>query len=98
MRQFGYIVTGFVSGLLAFGATAETCVDMHCKTAAELATLDFEKPSKAPPQLADTRLKLREIRVTRQNVFPVERHWLARQANRFHVISRESSADCAAIC
>ncbi|MCZ6854303.1 MAG: hypothetical protein O7G86_10325, partial [Gammaproteobacteria bacterium] len=32
---------------------------------------------------------VRDLRIVRQNVFPQKHHWLARQTNRFHLLTRE---------
>ncbi|MCZ6642129.1 MAG: hypothetical protein O7F71_11190 [Gammaproteobacteria bacterium] len=32
---------------------------------------------------------VRDLRIVRQDVFPQEHHWLARQTNRFHLLTRE---------
>ena len=68
----------------------ETCAAGHGLDATALAVHDFEQ---CPPQPAasDARFTVRSLEVTRQDVFPVDRHWLARQANRFHPLTRENA-------
>lgn len=73
-------------------AHAETCVAGHGLTPDELRTLDLESLTEESPgrSLAEPRA-LRDVRYIRQNVFPRANHWLARQANRFHAVTREQA-------
>ncbi len=73
-------------------ALAQDCQPAHNLTAQSLLTMDFaEQSNQLTPLLDhDKHYRLRDVRVVRQNVFPRERHLVARLANRFHTITRES--------
>ena len=70
----------------------ELCQPGHSFNEQQLQTLDFVRVRKYTqlPELS-SRQTLREVRFVRQNVFPDRKHWLARQANRFNTLTRESA-------
>jgi hypothetical protein len=83
------IVTGLVLTVvtgLAHGAP--DCAGTGAPTDQELAVLPLAKPVDTR-ELAGGPFTVGDIRVHRQNIFPTETHWLARQANRFHPLTRE---------
>ncbi len=90
MRGFCILIVGML--LTPAGAAATDCVPVHGLSDAELQTLHFNRYRRANPEhgLAATYV-LGEIRYIRQNVFPERDHWLARQANRFNTVTREST-------
>ena len=79
--------------LLSLGscvAQAQNCVPGHGMQPDELLTLDLETLTETSPgRSLPGEYRLRDVRYVRQNVFPRASHWLARQANRFHVVTRE---------
>lgn len=80
--------------MLALPVIAEPqqpCVPGHQLTPDELTMLEFPDYRKAPPNraLGDQQYRLRDVRFFRQNVFPDRTHWLARQANRFNIVTKE---------
>lgn len=77
--------------LPAFAAPQQFCTPGHQLSPEKLVVLDFADYRKAPPRraLSDAQHRLREIRFFRQNVFPDRTHWLARQANRYNIVTKE---------
>ena len=79
--------------LLALSTTpifAEECLPGHGMSHGELQALDLEQANENRRGQALARSHpLRHVRFVRQNVFPRPSHWLARQANRFHVVTGE---------
>ncbi len=77
-------------GLGSCVSSAENCVSGHGLQPDELLTLDLESLTETSPgRSLSSEYRLRDVRFVRQNVFPRTSHWLARQANRFHVVTRE---------
>ncbi len=73
---------------LTMSATASSCTVLNDHELDRLQTLAIEidlatlKPASDP-------FTVRDVRIVRQDVFPVERHWLARLANRFHPSTKD---------
>ncbi|XOV83599.1 MAG: hypothetical protein ACFHXK_00460 [bacterium] len=92
-----------LASILAMGplvdlpATAQPgCQQVHGLTQQQLDTFDFHargEHTRAWTTWPDvnTRYVLGEVRFIRQNVFPDRDHWLARQANRFNVVTNENA-------
>ncbi len=83
--------------LLFLCVSAETVAMEQCSPGHELddealQNLNFDRVRQdlTGPQLAGSHT-LREVRYFRQNVFPSRDYWLARQANRFNTVTREST-------
>lgn len=76
---------------------APACVPGHGLTLEQLAALDFDELREQPLDGSHVRgtLRLREVRYFRQNVFPDRDHWLARQANRFNMVTKERTLQVA---
>ena len=68
---------------LSTSANASSCRVLNDQTLERLQTLAIETDLD-DLQLTSTPFTVRDIRIVRQDVFPVEGHWLARSANRFH--------------
>ena len=77
----------------AHGETS--CTAGHALDENELATADLAALASREPggqqSLPAGDYQVRDIRYIRQNIFPSERHWLARQANRFNTLTREAT-------
>ncbi|MEQ8692438.1 MAG: BamA/TamA family outer membrane protein [Pseudomonadales bacterium] len=71
---------------------AAECSAGHGLALSDLETLNLDTRDKTLPgaKLAGTYV-LRDVRYIRQNVFPRSNHWLARQANRYHLLTREGA-------
>ncbi len=68
---------------LSMSAIAATCTVLNEHQLDWLRTVAIESDlAKLKP--ASNPFTVRDVRIVRQDVFPIERHWLARQANRFH--------------
>jgi len=88
----------FAIGLVVeLPATAQvSCQQVHGLTQQQLDTFDFHARGEhtqnwtAWPD-ADAQYVLGEVRFIRQNVFPDRNHWLARQANRFNVVTKKNA-------
>jgi hypothetical protein len=93
------IVLAVVVGVPGAGsdARADTCVSGHGIEHDALATMDFDTYHAGEPQTAlpAGTYRVGEIRYIRQNVFPDQNNWLARQANRFNVLTREAALSAA---
>ncbi len=72
-----------VSSGLSVSATASSCAVLNEHNLEWLQTLAIETDL-GDLQSTATPFTVRDIRIVRQDVFPVEGHWLARSANRFH--------------
>ncbi|MEM9621267.1 MAG: hypothetical protein AAF993_06430 [Pseudomonadota bacterium] len=76
------------------------CTAWHSLTDTQLQQFDFHATGEtthrqlAWPQ-AGAEYVLGEVRFIRQNVFPDRNHWLARQANRFNTLTRETALKAA---
>ena len=68
---------------LSMSAMASACTVLNDHELDWLQTLAIETDLN-DLQLTSTPFTVREIRIVRQDVFPVEGHWLARSANRYH--------------
>ncbi len=90
MRGICTLIVGLL--LTPAVAAATDCLAGHGLSDAELETLHFTRYRRAHPEhgLTATHV-LGEVRYYRQNVFPEREHWLARQANRFNTLTREST-------
>ncbi len=71
----------------------EQCTAGHGLSPRELGLLEFPDYRKQVKKqtLGDAALRLRAVRFFRQNVFPDRNHWLARQANRFNIVTKEAA-------
>ena len=85
-----------IAVLLVFPASVqavEQCSAGHGLSPDELAVLEFPDYRKQVTKqtLGEVAPRLREVRFFRQNVFPDRNHWLARQANRFNIVTKETA-------
>ncbi len=83
-------------------AAAAPCQSVHSLSQAQLENFDFQvngEESRAWTTWPkpDAEYTLGEVRFIRQNVFPDANHWLARQANRFNTLTRQSALEAAFI-
>ena len=92
------IALGLLGGLLFVSTTihaGEACRPGHGLSDGELAQADLVALAASDPggeqSLPEGKFTVRDIRYVRQNVFPAQTHWLARQANRFNTLTRESA-------
>ena len=74
---------------LSMSTTASSCTVLNEHNLEWLQTLAIETDLEDLQSTA-TPFTVRDIRIVRQDVFPVEGHWLARSANRFHPGTKNS--------
>ena len=72
----------------AIGAVTATCTVLNEHSVERLRTVAIETDLDKL-EAAQGTFTVRSIRIVRQDVFPIERHRLARQANRFHPRTKE---------
>ncbi len=79
---------------LSMPTTASSCTVLNEHNLEWLQTLAIETDLDDLQSTA-TPFTVRDIRIVRQDVFPVEGHWLARSANRFHPATKNSVLEAA---
>ncbi len=88
MRQWHVVLFLLCVSAPGFAAEPETCARAHALADDALAVAGFDDLRRAAAAVpVPAGAQLRAIRYVRQNVFPDEDYWLARQANRFNFLT-----------